>query len=116
MEQYHAGHRGLVDADAGYTGTVTFHTVYGTNGFTNFMVSGDVTLLGGAWAHVAKTWAAANRLRVTVGGNLLITNATITADGARIQRGAGGRADLHTAEGGSYGGVGQEHGVALKPP
>ena len=65
---------------AGYTGTVTFATVYGTNGFTNFTVSGDVTLNGGAWTHTTNTTTEAYRLRVAVGGNLLITNATITAD------------------------------------
>ena len=65
----------------GYAGTVTFQTVYGTNGFTNFTVSGNVTLSGGTWTHTANTGGETNRLRVTVGGNLFITNATINADG-----------------------------------
>ena len=68
------------DQRAGYAGTVTFPTVYGTNGFTNFCIAGDCVLSNGVWTHAANAGGEANRLRVTVGGNLLVADATITAD------------------------------------
>ena len=74
---------------AGYTNAVTFQTVYGSTGFTNLTVSGDVILNGGTWTHAGNTGSEANRLRVTVGGNLLITNATITADACGYGSGNG---------------------------
>jgi len=89
---------------SGYSGTATFQTVYGTNGFTNFTVSGDATILGGAWTHRANGSTEANRLRVSVGGNLLITNATITADGCGYSSGGPGAASY--PKGAAYGGVG----------
>ena len=89
---------------AGYTNTVTFQTVYGTTGFTNFTVNGNVTLNGGSWAHTGNTLSEANRLCVTVNGNLLITNATINADilGYGNGQGPGGGS---TQAGGAYGGA-----------
>jgi hypothetical protein len=87
-----------------YTGVVTFATVFGTNGFTNFTVSGDVTLGGGTWTHLANTTAEANRLRVTVGGNLFVSNATISADVLGYGN-AQGPGSGSAAIGGAYGGV-----------
>ena len=88
---------------AGYTGTVTFQTVYGTNGFTNFTVSGDVTLSGGAWTHRANTGGETNRLRLTVGGNLLVSNAAISADAVGYAIGYGSGYAAYC--GGAYGGT-----------
>ena len=93
---------------ANYIGTVTFATVFGTNGFTNFTVSGDVALNGGAWTHTGNGSTEANRLRVAVGGNLLITNATITADLLGYSSGAkgpGGSGNSGAAYGGASGRV-----------
>jgi hypothetical protein len=103
---------------AGYTGTATFQTVYGTNGFTNFTVSGDVTLLGGAWTHQANMGGETNRLRVTVGGNLLVTNATISADGLGFSggNGPGYLASYGAAHGGTSPGNRDNGGGALVNP
>ena len=87
---------------ANYTGTVTFATVFGTNGFTNFTITGDANLLGGAWTHRLNTAVETNRLWVTVAGNLFLTNAVITADGCGWGTGLG--------PGGSYSGTGKQRG------
>ena len=88
-----------------YTGTVTVQTVYGATGFTNFTVSGDVTLSGGTWAHAGNTGTEAKRLRVNVGGNLFITNATITADALGYSAQTGPGAGTASGRGGVYGGA-----------
>ena len=95
-------------SNASGAGTVTFQTVFGTNGFTNFTVNGNVTLSGGAWTHTVNTTGETNRLRVTVNGNLFVTNASITADalGYNNQTGPGaGSVNSGTVCGGAYGGV-----------
>jgi len=56
----------------GYDGTVTFETVYGAGGFTNFIVTADVTLESGTWTHAENTTVELYRLRVHVGGDLVI--------------------------------------------
>ena len=89
---------------ASYTGVVTFSTMYGTNGFTNFTVSGNATLGGGTWTHLANLGGQTNRLCVTVGGNLWITNATIVADGLGYTGGTG--PGYASGCGASYGGAG----------
>jgi len=58
-------------SQAEYGGLVTFETVYGT-GFTNFTVTGDVTLESGTWTHQDNTTAETYRLRVSVGGDLTL--------------------------------------------
>jgi len=55
-----------------YTGTVTFQTVYGASGFTNFTVAGNVVIEGGSWTHTANSTVETNRLCVTVNGSLSI--------------------------------------------
>ncbi len=75
----------------GYSGTATFTTVYQATGFTNFTISGDALIAGGAWTHAVNPYVngESNRLCVTVGGNLLLTNASITADGLGYREGYG---------------------------
>jgi len=90
---------------AGYTNTVTFQTVYGASGFTNFTVNGNVTIGGGAWTHGGNGGSEANRLRVTVGGNLLITNATISADALGYGTGQGFGTTASYWQGGAHGGA-----------
>lgn len=92
--------------DATYAGTVTVATVYGPSGFTNFTVTGDVTLNGGTWTHLANSGGETNRLCVTVGGNLFITNATIRANGMGYAATKGPGGSTSTAAGGTHGGYG----------
>ena len=97
-----------------YTGIVTFATVYGTNGFTNCVVSGNVILAGGTWSHLANTTTESNCLRVSVGGDLFVSNATINADvlgyGAGSGPGAGSFASLC---GGAYGGAARDAALGI---
>ncbi|MEI7437501.1 MAG: hypothetical protein WCL16_11930, partial [bacterium] len=89
---------------SGYAGTATFQTVYGATGFTNFTVTGDVTLNGGTWAHQANTTVETNRLCVTVGGNLLVSNAVINVDALGYGQSQGPGAGA-SGVGGAYGGA-----------
>ncbi len=98
--------------DATYAGTVTVATVYGPSGFTNFTVTGDVTLKGGVWTHLANTGGETNRLCVTVNGNLFITNATINVDIKGYDKGSGPGGS--TLVGGTYGGVASFSGASLR--
>ena len=93
---------------AGYTGTATFQTVYGTAGFTNFTVTGDMTISGGALTHVANGSVQTNRLFLTVNGNLTVgTNAAIVADAIGFLVNTGpGKPVSGGKTGGSYGGIG----------
>lgn len=88
----------------GYSGTVTFQTMYGTSGFTNFTVGGDAEVRGGFWTHVQNGGAETYRLRVSVGGNLLLTNATITADALGYRTGNGPGTPATVTYGGAHGG------------
>lgn len=63
-----------------YVGTVTVETVYGNTGFTNFHVTGNAAILGGAWTHKQNSSTESWRLRASVGGDLTI--------------GAGGKIDV----------------------
>jgi hypothetical protein len=93
-----------------FSNAVIFATVFGATGFTNFTVSGDAVLTGGAWQHVPNPVGAAevNRLRVTVNGDLSITNASISADQCGHTRGYGpGR--LYLNYGGAHGGKARNH-------
>jgi len=113
---------------AGYAGTVTFYTgktngvnatLYGWSddaGESRYLkITGDCTLLGGTWTHAeqpsitsgdAKTSGeGVFRLIATIGGNLAVTNATITADGKGYWNGQGpGEFDTHA--GGFHAGIG----------
>ncbi len=89
---------------AGYTATVTVQTVQGPTGFTNFTVSGDVALNGGTWFHSVYAAGQTNLLRVTVGGNLLVSNVTISANERGFSAAVGPGAGSGTI-GGAYGGM-----------
>jgi len=73
-------------------GTVTVATVYGNTGFTNFAILGNCVISNGVWTHVGPQNTETNRLRVTIGGNLIVgSNASINATGVGFstQRGPG---------------------------
>lgn len=93
---------------AGYTGSVTFETVYGESGFTVFTITGDTSVHGGVWTHKANGTTEANRLAVGVGGNL-----TIGADAAVDVTGRGYVANSGPGKSGwnpGLGGGGATHG------
>lgn len=80
----------------GYTGTITFDTTY-TGAFNSLSVTGDVTLGGGMWTHLANTAAEEYRLKVVVGGNVAIAAAAkIDASGKGF---ASGKARPGSAKG-----------------
>lgn len=65
---------------ADYNGSITIRTVYPTDpptpgAFTNLAISGNVTLSGGTWTHIANSGGntAIDRLAVTVGGDFTLT-------------------------------------------
>ena len=68
-----------------YTGTVSFpinYTHVAGAIFTNFTVTGNVSVEGGTWTHPANASTEDYRLFVTVGGNLTVASgASITATG-----------------------------------
>jgi hypothetical protein len=90
-----------------YTGMVTIATVYpGKGAFTNLNILGNCTLNGGGWTHIANSSTESNRLRVSVGGDLFISNATITADALGYAAGIGtGNPGAGSTMGGAYGGA-----------
>lgn len=55
---------------AGYSGTVTFATVYVSTGFTNFTITGDCVISNGTWTHAGNSGMEANRLNVRVNGGI----------------------------------------------
>lgn len=96
-------------AQNGYSGTVTFATVYDEAGFDCFEVAGDVTLTSGTWNHKANSGTTKTYwLNVSVGGNF-----TLGADAA-VDVSALGYTKLYNESGetlsgnvgGSYGGWG----------
>ncbi len=89
-----------------YTGVVTFRTVYGAAGFTNFTINGNAEIRGGSWTHVQNGGSQTYRLCVTVTGDLLVTNATINAMGCGYAQASGpGAGASGTTQGGAYGGM-----------
>ncbi len=94
-----------------YSGTATFTTVYQAAGFTNFTISGDALIAGGAWTHLGNVNGETNRLCVTVGGNLLLTNAAIIADGLGYGAGYGPGSRIGAC-GAAYGGTSLEPGTS----
>jgi len=104
--------------ESDYAGTVTFKTVYpGQGSFTNFVVTGDVELLGGTWTHPANSGGdvAVNRLCVTVGGDFTLgAAASINLDGcgyaAAMGPGAGNSAATTSGRSASHGGSGARLG------
>ena len=96
--------------DAGYTGTVTFATVRPGRGFfTNVTILESCRLLDGGWTHPANTSFTAEHewLRVTVGGDLVVSsNAWISASRKGYPGSKG------PAPGGTTNGRGAAHGGA----
>ena len=100
----------------GYTGTVTFETVFDTEGFYFAEITGNVVLNTGTWTHLGNGSTAVNRLYVKCGGDFTLgADGVITADGL----GYGPRMNVdstllnlhglpwvNSSQGGSYGGHG----------
>ncbi len=78
---------------AGYNGVVTFQTTYPDYSatFTNFTVTGDATINGGAWQHPGPQNHADQRyrLRVSVGGDLQTGEGSAVAAIRADERGFG---------------------------
>lgn len=91
--------------DSGYTGTVTFNTVYGETGFTNFTVTGDAVINGGSLTHTRNYMNEVYRLAMTINGNLTVDGGVIHANdgGFNTSAGPGASPNLY---GGSHGGKG----------
>ena len=90
---------------SGYLGTVTVATVYNPAGFTNINITGDCIISNGMWTHAANAAQEVNRLRVHVGGNLVIgKNGTIDATGKGYMNDAG----PGVGAAGGYGGQGNQ--------
>ena len=95
----------------GYTGTVTFDTVFpdaGLGEFTSLDIVGDVTLNSGTWTHLNNTGSKSYRLAVKVAGDMTIgPNATIHADNLGYQNTElCSKGKANGTGGGSYGGHG----------
>ena len=90
----------------GYSGTVTFATVYDETGFDCFEVAGDVSLTSGTWNHKANSGTTKTYwLNVSVGGNF-----TLGADAA-VDVSALGYTKLYNESGETLGGsVGGSYG------
>lgn len=108
--------------DDSYTGTVTILTRYpGQGAFTNMVVSEGVRILGGSWTHPANTGGgtAADRLMVTIGGDLIVgTNGQIDATGKGYAAAQGPGAATSADQryyGASHGGMGGEGANILTP-
>lgn len=98
------------DQAGGYGGTVTFHTVYGTTGFTNFHIAGNAVINGGMWTHEDNS-ARTNRLKVSVGETFVLgSGAAIDASGlgydAAKGDGRGMQNNGNWYQGASHGGLG----------
>ena len=93
-------------AQSNYTSTVTFQTVYDTNGFSRLRIAGDCTLLSGKWTHVANaTTYRQYRLHAVVGGNM-----TIGPDASIDATACGYSQQYIAATGKFYTGGGNYHG------
>ena len=94
----------------GYTGTVTFETVFSESGFHCAEIAGDVVLNTGTWKHKANSSGRTNRLYVKCGGNFTLgADATVSAFGLGYgpqQVSIYGLAWQGGTQGGSYGGHG----------
>ena len=66
--------------ESGYADTVTFQTVYGAAGFTNFHITGNCVVSNGTWTHVDNSSTEAYRLKISIGGSFTLeSGATIDA-------------------------------------
>ena len=93
----------------GYTESVTFETVYDSEGFDKVTIDGDVILMSGSWTHLGNSQSALYRLFVEVAGKMTIgADAVITADGLGYgnPKTIGGEQGVskYRSEGGSHGG------------
>jgi len=99
-----------------YTGTVTFQTVYGDSGFTNFTIAGNTVVEGGTWTHANNTTVETNRLHITVEGDFTLgAGATLLADGLGYNQEEGPGAGIrigspHQGTGAGHGGNGRANG------
>lgn len=97
---------------ADYTGTVTIPTRFpGQGAFSNFVISGNVTIEGGEWTHPQNSgnWDETDRLAVSIGGNFTLgADAVVNAYGTgfAIQRGPGYGLSGQSRTGASHGGHG----------
>jgi len=92
-----------------YTGTVTFPILYGSSGFTNFTINGNVMIEGGRWTHTINPAGdtPTYRLAVTVNGAFTLGDqATIDVDSHGFQAGAGPGKGTSDHRGPSHGGQG----------
>jgi hypothetical protein len=95
------------DQRAGYTGTATVDTVYGTSGLTNFAVYTDCQVNSGVMSHRKNVSSPQYRLKMTVGGNLLVgSGARISTQGVGYNDGQGPGVGIYQVAGGSHGGQG----------
>jgi len=107
-----AGTVALWSQTSGYTVTVTFNTAYG-GAFQTFTISGNATVNGGTWTHVANSTTQTNRLKVSIGGSLTLgASGSINVDGKGFTGSGTGRGLTsgtgagHGGEGGTYDGLG----------
>ncbi|MFC1462950.1 hypothetical protein ACFLQU_05015 [Verrucomicrobiota bacterium] len=91
-----------------YAGTATIAALYGASGFTNFTVSGDASIKGGTWYHSQNSAAETYRLRVTVGGDLFISNAVFNAYRRGYTSRTAAAPGYLANHGGAYGGSAQK--------
>jgi len=110
-----------------YTNTVTLMTTYPnySTAFTNFAISGNLTIDGGTWRHAANSNTNAYRLAVTVGGNLSLASNTafnLTGLGYYVNNGPGtgtgsnGRGASYGGKGGYYSALpGPTYGSVFEP-
>ncbi len=92
---------------AGYGGTVTFNTTYGST-FPLLSIAGDCIVSNGVWTHADNTTTEANRLCVAVGGNFHLAG-TINLDskGYSSANGPGRCTSAGDGGGASHGGQGR---------
>ena len=91
----------------GYENTVTIATRFGSEGFTNFVITGDCTLKSGTWTHKDNSTTEEYRLRATIGGKMTVgPDARISADGIGFDTGKrpAGLGNAPGSTGGAYGG------------
>jgi hypothetical protein len=100
----------------GYTGTVSFATVFpGKGAFTNFLIAGNCVLSNGTWTHRINSGVTVEveRLAVTIQGDLTLgADAWIKVDGRGFAslRGPGAGGNGIYSQGATHGGIGGKIG------
>jgi hypothetical protein len=88
---------------------VTFQTTYGAT-YPQFTITENVTLEAGNWTHADNSTTEANRLKVSIGGNLHVeSNATISVNSRGYDNLQGPGAPTANYDGGGYGGMGGDY-------